>query len=263
MPEFEMPTDEECRTASAEWLKPLRPCLYTYWPERYKELSFPTMIEQLSPKEIQRLIDTFNHKPLGTPQDAALRWKLKRGLAEFDSGSFFKLESRSPKDNYWGIATNFRACNWRDIEKMLYSERIMDDLCRYKHTDEPLRLLFREWHSIRKDEEFRCFIRDRKLVGISQYHYAEWDEWNQTSKPPAFRNIIARKDEIGSALAAFVNSEIIPHLPVEDLVADLWRDPFGKITLIEINPYGLSDPCLFTYEELETASGEFRIVSQQ
>jgi hypothetical protein len=147
------------------------------------------------------------------------------------------------------------------MEKQLYSERIMNDLCRYKHAEEPLRLLFREWHWIRKADEFRCFIRNRKLVGISQYHCAAWDVWTHAKKPCSFYDIIARKIDIGAALAAFIETEIIPHLPVDDLVADLWRDPFGKITLIEINPYGLSDPCLFTYEELETAAGEFRIAS--
>ena len=44
-------------------------------------------------------------------------------------------------------------------------------------------------------------------------------------------------------------------------VADLWRDHTGKVTLIEINLYGLSDPGLFSYEELETAGGEFGVNS--
>jgi hypothetical protein len=33
--------------------------------------------------------------------------------------------------------------------------------------------------------------------------------------------------------------------------------------MIEINPYGLSDPCLLTYEELETSTGMFRIVEAE
>ena len=142
-----------------------------------------------------------------------------------------------------------------DIRKLIYSERMLDDLARYSYlASEPLRLLFREWHPIQKSGEFRCFIRNRTLAGISQYHYAGFDEGSYTNKPLAFAKIAGRAGTTEAALKTFIAAEIIPHLPVDDLVADLWLDHMGKITLIEINPYGLSDPCLFSYEELETAA---------
>jgi hypothetical protein len=75
-----------------------------------------------------------------------------------------------------------------------------------------------------------------------------------------FADIFARREERKEAITAFIGSELIPHLPVDDLVTDLWIDHSGKITLIEINPYGLSDPCLFTYSELDGCDGEFRFV---
>lgn len=260
LPEIRMPIDDELRAAAATWLATIRPFLYTHWPERYRELSFHTAVVELSPEETQRLIDTFDGAPLSQPDDAELLRKIRHGLARFDTGAFFKLESRSPKDNYWGEATNYRACSWHDMDKLLWSERILDDLVRFLHAEEPLRLLFREWHPIFKHQEFRCFIRGRKLAGISQYHYADWDEWKGKTKPLAFLELVYRREDLHAALLDYVKAEIIPHLPAQDLVADLWRDHAGKITLIEINPYSMSDPCLFTYDELETAGAEFRVV---
>jgi hypothetical protein len=240
----------------------LRPCLYTYWPERFKELSFKTEVIELTKSEIAEMAAEFDGKS-DDPWSPALQGKVVHGANQFSSGCFFKLESRSPKDNYWGEATNFRACSYRDVRKLLYSERMLDDLVRYTHlASEPLRLLFREWHPIQKSGEFRCFIRNRKLAGISQYHYAGFDECRYKNAPLAFAKIYGRAKETEATLKAFIDAEVIPHMHVDHLVADLWLDHTGKITLIEINPYGLSDPCLFSYEELETANGLFKFVGR-
>jgi hypothetical protein len=142
--------------------------------------------------------------------------KLTRGTSCFDTGAFFRLESRSPKDNYWGEVTNFRACSWQDVRKLLYSERMLDDLARYLHVEsEPLRLLCREWRPLEKSGEFRCFIRARRLVGISQYHYAGYDDASMTRTAPAFARICADSQAIEQAIRGFMADEVIPHLHVD------------------------------------------------
>ena len=262
IPEFRMPTAEERQTASEEWIKPLRPCLYTHWPERYRQLSFPTWVEELTEDEVAIMASTFMNKDEQLTWSDSLIEKVSRGTGQFTNGSFFKLESRSPKDNYWGEMTNFRACSWHDVKQLIWSERMLDDLVRYTYLEsEPLRLLFREWQPIRKAGEFRCFIRNRKLAGISQYHFMGYDESSRKNKPLAFAEVFGRKEEWKALLADFIATEIIPNLHVDHLVVDLWVDHMRKVTLIEINPYGLSDPCLFSYDELEKAEGEFRVVS--
>lgn len=259
IPELRMPTLEESRRFSEKWIEPLRPCLYTHWPQRFKELSFSTWVEEVTPAETAELAKVFNNDD--SPWPVALQTKIKRGASRFTNGCFFRLESRSPKDNYWGEMTNFRACSFHDVKKLLWSERILDDLARYTHLEsEPLRLLFREWHPIRKAGEFRCFIRNRKLVGISQYHYAGFDEASYKNKPLAFANVFGRKEEWKALITEFVARDIVPHLHVDDLVVDMWVDHERKITLIEINPYGLSDPCLLSYPELESGELLFRVV---
>jgi hypothetical protein len=259
LPELRMPTQEERRAASEEWLKPLRPCLYTHWPQRFKELSFETWVEELTSTETAELAKVFDN--VDSPWSGGLQTKIKRGVSKFTSGCFFRLESRSPRDNYWGEATNFRACSFHDVKKLLWSERLLDDLVRYTSLEcEPLRLLFREWHPIRKPGEFRCFIRNRKLAGISLYHYAGFDEAKHQNVPLAFADVFGRIAEWKALITEFIAQEIVPHLHIDDLVLDLWIDHMRKVTLIEINPYGLSDPCLLSYPELESGELLFRIV---
>jgi len=221
-------------------------------------LSFKTWVEELTPVETAELASIFNEQT-DQPWSDGLIAKIARGTAQHTNGCFFKIESRSPKDNYWGEKTGFRACSWHDVKRLIYSERMLDDLARYSNLEsEPLRLLFREWQPIEKSGEFRCFIKNLTLAGISQYHYVGFDEGSATNKPLALAKVYGRAKQTEATLKAFIAAEIIPHLHVEDLVADLWLDHMGKLTLIEINPYGLSDPCLFSYEELETTLGEFR-----
>ena len=63
----------------------------------------------------------------------------------------------------------------------------------------------------------------------------------------------------------------IPNMKVKDFVADLYVEhlideyncngfsDFSHITLIETNPYGLSDTCLFKdYDDLENTTDGFR-----
>jgi hypothetical protein len=254
-----LPTVEESHRSSESWMTPLRPCLYTHWPQRFKELSFDTQVVVLASAETAELIKLFDGKD--EPWSPRLQSKIKQGVSHFTSGCFFRLESRSPKDNYWGEMTNFRACSFYDVKKLLYSERMMDDLARYTFLEsEPVRLLFREWHAIPKGREFRCFIRNRRLVGISQYHYAGFDERTYKTAKLAFAEVVGRAAEWEARLSTFITQEVLPHLHVPDLVVDLWVDHVGKVTLIEINPYGLSDPCLFSYPELEQANCGFRAV---
>ena len=162
---FHIPTAEKFHNVCEGWMEPLRHCLYTHWPQRFKDLSFKTWVEELTPAETAELASVFDHRA-DQPWTDGLIAKIARGTAQYTNGCFFKLESRSPKDNYWGEKTGFRACSWHDVKQLIYSERLLDDLVRYSGLEsEPLRLLFREWHPMENSAEFRCFVRKRRLAG--------------------------------------------------------------------------------------------------
>jgi hypothetical protein len=229
-----MPTLEEHRAASAAWLKRIGPCLYENWPQALKDLSFRTELMELTEedrKSIWAMMD-------GKDEGAALREKIDRHVADFVDGFFAKLSSRSPKD-CWPEEGPPPCRSGADVLNLFAcSMRIADDLIEYDYTDTPCYLLLREHRTIPKQEEWRCFIRKGEVVGITQYHYRDF-----------FPKLVADKDQIADRIQKFLAERVLPHLHIDTVVVDVWL--CDEPLLIEINPYGHSDPCLLTYSEID------------
>lgn len=244
---FPMPTDAELRQSALEWLEPLAPCLYENWLPPLKDLSFRTEVVPLTKGDIAALMATFDGR-FDLEALAPLERKIDAAAAAFSQTGFFpRLNSRSPKDSFHADGPDGFCCRKSGQVLTLFcgSERILDDLCRWRHLD-GCNLLLREFRAIPKHEEWRCFIRGARVVGISQYFHDE-----------VFPGLVDQGAEIGKRCRRFLEETAIPLLPLADVVCDIWLK--DEPVIIEVNPYGLSDPCLFTYEELETATGECRI----
>jgi hypothetical protein len=235
-----MPTEEEHRAASARWLKHIGPCLWENWPEALKALSFRTELLELTSEDQQAIWAIMDGK--GVPK--ALEEKLDQRIREFGP-CFIKLSSRSPKD--WWPDEGPPACTSgaEVLGSLGGSMRIADDLIEYQYAETPCYLLLREHHVIPKHEEWRCFIREGKIAGITQYHYRDF-----------FPEMV--REQIEARCRGFLQTAVMPVLHLDTVVVDVWlrEEPL----VIEINPYGLSDPCLFSYPELQEADGELRVV---
>lgn len=241
----EPPTLEQHRAASAAWLSRCGPCLYENWPAELRALSFKTHSIELSIAERAAMFATFDGKR--TEALPALMDRIGGEIAaNFEGGAFARLSSRSPKDAY---CETFRCLTGEDvIDRFAVSERILDDLVEYKYADHPCNLLLREWCDIPKHEEWRCFIRDRKIIGITQYFYTD-----------DFSAIYRDQPDLRARLEQFLTDRVLPIMHIDTVVVDVWlrADPM----VIEINPWGSSDPCLFTYADLDASKGEMRIVT--
>ncbi|QEH36551.1 hypothetical protein OJF2_51350 [Aquisphaera giovannonii] len=248
IPELRMPTLEEHKAASAKWLKRVGPCLYENWPQALKDLSFRTELVELTRADQETMWNMFD-RDRDEAALARLTERLDAAIKAFDpDGCFVRLSSRSPKDFYYpGIP---RLKTGEEVTNaLLGSMRILDDLTEYRYADAACYLLLREFRSIPAHEEFRCFIREGRIAGVSQYQYRDF-----------FPELIADRDSVAARCFAFLES-ILPKLHVQNIVVDVW---LGETPLlIEINPYGLSDPCLLDYAELETADRLFRLVEKQ
>jgi hypothetical protein len=250
IPEFKEPTLEEHRATSAVWLKRIGPCLYENWSEALKALSFRTKQVELTRADQDTLWNMFdNCRDERALSD--LSHRLDEAMRVFDpAGCFARLSSRSPKDFYFPGVPLLK--NGTELTTaLLGSLRILDDLTEYRYAETPCFLLLREFHPIPPEQEFRCFIRDRKVVGITQYHYHD-----------LFPQMAAEREQIAVRIQRFLDSSILPVLHLDTVVVDVWLrdDPL----LIEINPYGLSDPCLLSYPEMEgNGLPLFRIVESE
>ncbi|SFA62819.1 protein of unknown function, partial [Paracoccus halophilus] len=107
------------------------------------------------------------------------------------------------------------------------------------------------WHDIPLWSEFRIFIRDRRVIGISQYHHQS-----------GFAEIPANERAIKASLSDFCR-DLLDALHMETVVADVFveRQDNGsfKTTLIELNPFiQRTDPCLYTWKNGGDFDGGFR-----
>lgn len=149
----------------------------------------------------------------------------------FPEGFFFKLDSRSPKD--CGIL-HFTTDNLDELPSYVFSsERMLDDLCAHRLHRDSFVLCFRKWMTLL--DEQRVFVKDHAIQGITRYDYLNEPEIEYTA------DHIRRVE----ADAAGYLATISPHMSIKDYVFDFAYLPDGQTVLIELNPYGLSDPCCF------------------
>lgn len=176
-------------------------------------------------------------------------------------GYFIKLESRSPKDyiqNY--PKEDYKALhNAQEIvDALLGSMRTFEDLVFLTQLKDEVILYIRPFVNLYRHCEWRVFVKDKKVIGISQQFYKKTFLYDEKYLK-----------DIEEDITKFMEEVCIPNINVSDFVADLYvkkiiRNPnTDKLeylpTIIETNPYGLSDPCLFeTYDNLESSKELFK-----
>lgn len=170
---------------------------------------------------------------------------------------FVKLESRSPKDyiQNWPKEDYKALHNAQEIvDALLGSMRTFEDLVFLTKLKNEVILYIRPFANLERRYEWRVFVKDGKVIGISQQFYKETFSYNKKYLNEIKRNV-----------TYFMDNICIPNIKVNNFVADLYvsggthykvgiTKRFSDISIIETNPYGLSDPCLFeTYDELESS----------
>ncbi|CAH8530043.1 unnamed protein product [Schistosoma guineensis] len=106
-------------------------------------------------------------------------------------------------------------------------------------------LVLRRWYDFRPEEEFRCFIKSKVLIAISQ------------RKCDAYFKIIEEQIEnIKYDLVEFFNRKIRNHFKSENYTVDLYRESSDdgkmRIQIIDFNVFGPpTEALLFQWSELE------------
>ena len=144
---------------------------------------------------------------------------------------FAKLNTRSPKDAH-------ETCVFKNIKDFVGalagSMRCFDDLCMLIHIDKAA-VVIRPVFDIPKRNEWRVFVKDGKFQGMSQYFYDQ--EFDYTDSELLLTRVNVQE---------FVERIAVPNIFVESFVIDVFLQNFySPPIIIETNPYGLSDPCVF------------------
>lgn len=98
-----------------------------------------------------------------------------------------------------------------------------------------------KWQFIKPEEEFRCFIKDKVLVGISQYHCKI-----------EYPSVVKHAESIYANINDFFMEHIQKHLHVPDCTMDMriWIDESDQslcMRFIDLNPWGVGDAKLFSW----------------
>ena len=166
-----------------------------------------------------------------------------------------KLNWSAPKDATWISPTNDMECRTANEVYLLLksSNFITHDLeqafdgCVADEgpTSVPYVLVLRKSFNLNPSLEFRCFVRDRKPIGVSQRemnYFAFLFEF----RPKLLKRIQAFLQEELLAFEYFSSGEM------DNFVADVYiPPPHDRVWLIDLNPWApRTDPLLFSWLEL-------------
>ncbi|KAF5360359.1 hypothetical protein D9756_004749 [Leucocoprinus leucothites] len=198
--------------------------------------------------------------------------RIRQCVEEYE-GVFPKLNFSSPKDAYWVLfnANPLRCTSPSDVYILLKSSDFAthdtDAANVFSGCVDPqpgedshyeLELVLRKWYSIERNREVRCFVRHRRLIGISQRDLNHYEFLTEEST----------RQKIIDSVTKFWDTEIKDNWPGNDYVFDflLTRD-LSRGHIIDFNPYSpRTDPLLFSYKELHCLSEdptpeiEFRVI---
>lgn len=174
-----------------------------------------------------------------------------------------KLNWSAPKDATWINANSMECRTPSDVYLLLKSsdfvthdlEHAFDDTEEASTADGadkaqadpeiPYHLVLRKHFLLNPSLEFRCFVRRRNIVAISQRDLNHFDF------------LFSLSDTFRSRITSFFNENLRDTFPDESFVFDVYiPPPHDKVWLVDINPWAQrTDPLLFSWLELLTMDG--------
>ncbi|KAJ4287591.1 hypothetical protein N0V90_012294 [Kalmusia sp. IMI 367209] len=166
-----------------------------------------------------------------------------------------KLNWSAPKDATWIAATNSMECRTpNDIYLLLKSsdfvthdlQHAFDDTVDNEPTEDnaaiPYHLVLRKWIVLNPSVEFRCFVRNRKLIAICQRDLNH------------FEFLFKMQDKLRQTIQEFFDVRLRDTFPDPSFTFDVYvPPPHDRVWLMDFNPWALrTDPLLFSWLELLT-----------
>lgn len=235
----------------------VQPYFLEKWYLRCRRFTIPTVILPLDAATAQALALPAAVSSAG--RLAALNAAITQAMREVagEGPAFVRLGTRSPKD-----VTDFRERRGRTrlsfeaIHWLRSSKRIADDLADCRRYGYSPVIAVRPWLDIPLWSELRCFVRDGKIIGLSQFHL-------HIGPAP---ELIESATKIESVVHHFA-SEVMQAAELQSGALDLFvaRDQAGQWTvrLIEINPMmPLTDSLLFSWHGTDM-NGAFRYLTTE
>ncbi|KAF2031661.1 D123-domain-containing protein [Setomelanomma holmii] len=191
--------------------------------------------------------------------DPSINWRdtheaIERTIEELGGKVAPKLNWSAPKDATFMNATNNMECRTpNDIYLLLKSSDFVthdlahafdDTFDQNSEEDQeiPYHLVLRKWITLNPSVEFRCFVRDRRLVGLCQRDLNHFDF------------LFNMQDKLRDAIQEFFDVRLRDTFPDPNFTFDVYvPPPHNKVWLVDVNPWAMrTDPLLFSWMELLT-----------
>jgi hypothetical protein len=172
-----------------------------------------------------------------------------------------KLNWSAPKDATWiSMKKNSMECSTpNDIYLLLKSsdfithdlEHAFDDCAPpLPNSKEPSAedinyvLVLRQWFKVNPSCEFRCFVRERQVIGICQRDLNH------------FEFLFPLQHKLTNAILEYFQTTLKYTFPDPNFAFDVYiPEPYDRVRLVDINPWApRTDPLLFSWLELLTMS---------
>lgn len=243
----------------------VRPTYIENWSATLKTLSLPQTDIPLTLEEARALglINRKYSRWFGDGTVEPVEGIVKRvdlALTNYPEGAFVRLGSRSGKDSDYAHNRGCRVTDGHAAIRMLTenSHRIAYDLRLALRQNYRPHIFVRQWLEIPAWSEFRCFMKSRKLVGISQYDCKNLGHCPQ---------IADNAERIRIAIENFFES-LCAGSHVDDVVFDVFvkieeQHPGVpvKVQLLELNPFfHKTDAVLFHWSNGGDFDGSFRFL---
>ncbi|XP_003701549.2 translation initiation factor eIF2 assembly protein isoform X2 [Megachile rotundata] len=177
---------------------------------------------------------------------------------------FIKSNWSSPLDATWVAPTKTLKCKTLEEVYLLLksSDRIAKDLSNvkcYSNCENSLTpcLVIKKWQDINPCTEFRCFVVDNELIGISQRDISQYYTYNDSEKY-----------NIQTDIKSLFMERIKGRFPLNHYSFDVIRFKKEKVKIVDFGPLDESATkgTLFTYDELQNQikhTPEFRFIGEE
>uniref|UniRef100_A0A8C3AIL9 Translation initiation factor eIF2 assembly protein n=1 Tax=Cyclopterus lumpus TaxID=8103 RepID=A0A8C3AIL9_CYCLU len=256
-------------------------CQFSVWYPIFKQHTIKSLILPLPQNVIEYLLDdgtlvvsgsdhntqqthTNNsdsdaEEDVQAPEFPEFTSKVLEAINALGGRVFPKLNWSAPRDANWIALNSSLQCDSLSDIFLLFksSDFITHDLtqpflvCSDQDSPDPVvnyELVLRKWSELIPGGEFRCFVKENKLIAISQRDYTQH-----------YQHLLKQEEHILHAVQEFFSQHIQYKFLDEDFVFDVYRDSQGRVWLIDVNPFGeVTESLLFSWEEL-TSGGEMSI----
>lgn len=228
------------------------------WPEELLALSFKSEGIELQEKDVFA-IGSCTQEFMGARRllenkslSEQLRDDIEYALSRFTGPVFVRFGGVSYHE---GSIPNIDNVDAVVRQLSVPSHRVASYLLDCIQSSTPAWLFLRSWQDIPRWGEFRCFIKNGNVIGVSQYHCLEY-----------FPFLLKNSDEIRQVIISFLQ-RLIPLLHVESVVADIavtYQTGSFNTSLIELNPFiQRTDACLFSWSNGGDFNGRIRVNRSQ